>query len=381
MSQKIGKFQKSLQPALLPLGKAYAWLMRKRAAGYAGETPLTGRLEVYRPEVPVISVGNISWGGTGKTPLTLWLGHWFKARKDKAVVLSRGYGGHPARLPLAVNPHSLPGESGDEPLLMARSGLSVVVDPKRSRAAAWAEEHLEPDVLIMDDGFQHLALARDLDLVVLTPEDLTTGWGKVIPAGTWREGPSALKRASAFLLNAEPDVFDALQREIALSLLPLEKPVFAFHMQAKGLRLSGAYVALPEIEGQPPFLPLVDRQTGLAEHLGNTPYVLATGVGSPERVAATAEDLLGYAPREQVIFKDHHSYTKADAARLAKLRAQGLEIVCTGKDIVKLGELADFPLWVLEAAPVFEQSVDGLVWEHWLNDIWAEMRQRADNGF
>lgn len=377
MTRKIRAIQNGLGPALRPLGKAYAWLMRKRAAGYAGESAFFGPLEVYRPGVPVLSVGNIAWGGAGKTPLTLWLGRWFKARGENPVVLSRGYGGRPARLPLAVNPHSLPEEAGDEPVLLARGGLSVVVDPRRSRGAAWAEAHLEPDLLIMDDGFQHLALARDLDLLALTPEDLRGGWGRVIPAGTWREGPSALARASAFLLNAEPETLAGLQREIALTLLPLEKPVFAFHLQPLGLRLVGAYRPLPTgAGGGPP----VDRANGLARDLAGAPYALATGVGSPERVANSAERLLGYAPEKRVVFPDHHHYSRADAGRLAQLRESGLEIVCTGKDAVKLGELAEFPLWVLEGWPVFEPALDGRAWEDWLAEVWAGLAERNGHG-
>lgn len=352
--------------------------------GFIG--PLSGRFVRFRPSAPCISVGNISWGGTGKTPLVRWLGEWFIAQGFKPVILTRGYGGRPARLPLAVNARSLSEESGDEALLLAQAGLAVVVDPKRARSAAWVEERLAPDVLLMDDGFQHLALARDLDLVLLTPHDLGDGWGKVLPVGTWREGPEALKRASAFLIHADPATFDDLQHDIALALLPLGKPVFAFYLRGKGLRLIGQYVPLPErkeaedaesdIEagGKPRGgVPEIDSHTGLATDLAGGPYVLASGVGSPERVTATATEFLGYPPAEEVRFPDHHAFSPADAARLKALRESGLEIVCTAKDAVKLTELVNFPLWVLEAEPVFLQSVEGLIWEHWLRDIWAQL--------
>ena len=363
--------------------KAYA------AGGFRFSPPSAWRFSSFQPSAPCISVGNISWGGTGKTPLVRWLGEWFTAQGLKPVILTRGYGGRPARLPLAVNARSLPEECGDEPLLLARAGLAVVVDPKRARSAAWAEERLAPDVLIMDDGFQHLALARDLDLVLLTPHDLGDGWGKVLPAGTWREAPEALKRASAFLIHADPATFDDLQRDIALALLPLEKPIFAFYLRAKGLRLVGRYEPLPEREtaedaapdtedndkARNGGAPEIDPCTGLAPDLAKAPYALASGVGSPERVTATATEFLGYPPEEEVRFPDHHAFRPADAARLKALRASGLEIVCTAKDAVKLAELTDFPLWVLEAEPVFLQSVEGLIWEHWLSDMWTELRE------
>ena len=402
---KIMDWQKQLAPLLAPLGRGYSRLMARRAEAYAARGfgfagPLARYFAGHTPGVPCISVGNIAWGGTGKTPLVRWLGRWFIDRGHKPVVLTRGYGGRPARLPMAVNPHSLPEEAGDEALMLARSGIPVVVDPKRARSAAWVESRFAPDVLIMDDGFQHLALARDLDLVALTPHDLTEGWGRVLPAGTWREGPEALKRASAFLVHADPDTFDDLQRDIALALVPLGKPVFAFHLRPTGLRLAGRYVPLPALASgtevaadpadpadpadsnhssgtpQAAKMPEIDRH-GHAPDLAGAPYALVSGVGNPARVAAAAEALLGYAPSQEIRFGDHHAYTAADAAKLAALRDGGLEIVCTAKDAVKLAELAAFPLWVLEVEPIFQQSIEGLVWEHWLSDIWAGLRERG----
>ncbi len=414
---KIADWQKQLGPALNPLSQGYAWLMGRRAEAYAARGfgfvgPLARHFAGYTPKTPCLSVGNIAWGGTGKTPVVRWLGQWFIAHGLKPVVLTRGYGGRPARLPMAVNPHSLPEEAGDEALMLARSGIPVVVDPKRVRSAAWVEERFSPDVLIMDDGFQHLALARDLDLVLLTPHDLGAGWGRVLPAGTWREGAEALKRASAFLIHADPETFDDLQRDIALALVPLEKPVFAFHLRGKGLRLLGRYVALPPApakeagaeetgtaedgavngaaggatardEAVAPFRsgnpPDIDKM-GLARDLAGAPYVLACGVGTPERVAATITEFLGYPPVEEARFGDHHAYTAADAAKLAALRARGLEIVCTAKDAVKLGPLVNFPLWVLEVEPAFLQSIEGLVWENWLADVWSDLRKNKESG-
>ena len=404
----ITDWQRLFGPLLTPLAKGYARLMSKRAEAYARPGgglagALAGRFASYRPQVPCISVGNIAWGGTGKTPLTRWLGRWFIDLGLKPVVLTRGYGGRPARLPMAVHPHSLPEEAGDEALLLARSGIAVVVDPRRARSAAWVEARLAPDVLLMDDGFQHLALSRDLDLVILTPHDLTDGWARVLPAGAWREGPAALQRASAFLVHADPDTFDALERDIALALLPLEKPVFAFYLQAVGLRLTGGYSplslqytprpiatagrepqgdvsgdVLPGAKAAPYFYSQKGHAPGLEPDLGGTPYALVSGVGTPERVAATAAEFLGYPPERDIRFGDHHAYTAADAARLAEIYGQGLEIVCTAKDAVKLAPLVEFPLWVLEVEPVFQESIDGQVWEEWLNGVWRALRQSRE---
>ena len=392
MSINIPHWQKRLAPVLTTLGRCYARLMARRAEAYAARGfgyvgPLARYFAGHTPGVPCISVGNIAWGGTGKTPLVRWLGRWFTDHGHKPVVLTRGYGGRPSRLPLAVNPHSLPEEAGDEALMLARSGIPVVVDPRRARSAAWVESRFAPDVLIMDDGFQHLALARDLDLVILTPHDLGEGWGRVLPGGTWREGPQALKRASAFLIHADPATFDELQRDIALALVPLGKPVFAFHLRAAGLRLVGKYIPLPApaeqdgaSEPTPPAPPPAVDRFGHAPDLAGAPYALVSGVGAPERVAVTAEELFGYAPQQEIRFGDHHAYTPSDAAKLAALRDSGLEIVCTAKDAVKLAELAAFPFWVLEVEPVFQQSIEGLIWEDWLRDIWADLQGRRRSG-
>ena len=185
-----------------------------------------------------------------------------------------------------------------------------------------------------------------------------------------------------------------MQRDIALALVPLGKPVFAFHLRPTGLRLVGKYASLPALAGgeeavadsvdsdhssdtlQSPKIPEIDRH-GHAPDLAGAPYVLVSGVGNPARVTATATALLGYAPHQEIRFADHHAYRPADAAKLAALRAGGLEIVCTAKDAVKLAELAAFPLWVLEVEPVVQQSIEGLIWEHWLADIWAGLQERS----
>lgn len=378
----ISDWQRRLGPVLKPLAKGYARLMAKRAEAHAARGfgfigPLARHFAGYTPRVPCISVGNIAWGGTGKTPLTRWLGQWFIERGHKPVVLTRGYGGCPARLPMAVNPYSLPEEVGDEALMLSRDGIPVVVDPKRARSAAWVEERFAPDVLLMDDGFQHLALARDLDLVVLTPHDLTDGWGRVLPAGTWREGPEALARASAFLVHADPETFDALERDIALSLVRLGKPVFAFHLQPTGLRFAGEYAALPKAWAEMAVNPEMEVVASGARgrEFNGAPYVLVSGVGRPERVAATATEFLGYPPEQEERFADHHAYKAADAAKLSALWEKGLEIVCTAKDAVKLADLVSFPLWVLEVEPVFQESIEGLIWADWLQGVWDELHR------
>jgi len=166
--------QKSLYPLLRPLGAAYRVLMRARRRRYENGA-------ACRTDVPCVSVGNIGWGGSGKTPVVQWLLQWAAGHGLHAVVLTRGYKASPPGLPYVVTPQSPAAHAGDEPLMLARSCPqgTVVVDPVRSRSARWAQERLDPDFFVLDDGFQHVQVARDTDLVLLKKDDLHAEWGIV----------------------------------------------------------------------------------------------------------------------------------------------------------------------------------------------------------
>jgi tetraacyldisaccharide 4'-kinase len=163
---------------LSPPAALYAAVMSLRAAAYA-----RGVLPSWRPPRPCVSVGNIRWGGTGKTPVCSWLLDWAAQSNKQCVLLTRGYRAHPPNLPFLVEPDTSPDEAGDEPLLLARANpaAKIVVDPKRARAGKWAWDAWQPDLFVLDDGLQHMAVARDVNLALLTPQDLDTDWNKVIP--------------------------------------------------------------------------------------------------------------------------------------------------------------------------------------------------------
>ena len=134
----------------------------------------TGILRAYRAARPVVSIGNLGFGGSGKTPVVMALAQALTARGLRVVILSRGYGGTHTGSTI-VQPNAEAAVVGDEPLLLARkSGAPVVVDSNRARAAAWAMRELQPDLFLLDDGFSHLKLARDLDWIMLSPADLRT---------------------------------------------------------------------------------------------------------------------------------------------------------------------------------------------------------------
>ena len=320
----LKKYQNMLAPLLAPLGCGYRAVMARRRRQYA-----TGRLGSYRPGVPVISVGNIALGGTGKTPVTSWLLDWAALRGQRACVLSRGYGGKPGPVPLRVTAQTPVARCGDEPLLLARAHpkASVLVFPNRSHAARLAETELAPDLLVLDDGMQHLALQRDVNLVLLRPEDFEAAeWGRVVPHGFWREGEEALASASAFLVKATAEQFSCLVPLAEKRLAPFGRPLFSFALHPVG--------CVPVVPGTASICPkAADLPGGLAAE-----YILATGVGNPAQALQTATDFMQRPPLRHVQFPDHHAFTNADLATLSR---EGRLVLCTEKDAVKLAPLLE----------------------------------------
>ena len=187
---------------LAPLGTLYGALVRTRLRLYR-----SGLLKTENVGAPVISVGNITAGGTGKTPLVEWAARALAGEGRRACVLTRGYGrADERRRVVASDGRSVLAdavECGDEPRLLAEKLLgaaSVVCDRDRVAAARWAREHLGADAFVLDDGFQHLRIARDLDIVTL---DATAPWGggHLLPRGRLREPPGSLARADCVVIT------------------------------------------------------------------------------------------------------------------------------------------------------------------------------------
>lgn len=346
--------QKSLAPLLAPAGSAYSALMSLRAKAYAG-----GLKKSRRPKAFCVSVGNIAWGGSGKTPIADWLLNWGKEKGLASALLTRGYGGKSEERPLLVKTHTNPDQSGDEPLMLARRhpDVYILADPKRRRALDWLQANTRVAFLVLDDGMQHLAVQRDLDLALLRAKDLSDEfWGKVIPAGEWREGPEALCRASAFLLRMNPERFFEAEERIKQRLAPYGKPVFSFTLTPVGLLAPG-------------------RSEVLLRDLGGRPYALCTGVGSPEQVAESARDLLGEAPAQSFIYPDHHKFGASDLKRMSKA---GLPVVMTAKDAVKIETpvlaRSGLDYYVLESRVDFGPHLFcGDDFPSWLEGRWHEL--------
>jgi tetraacyldisaccharide 4'-kinase len=331
----VSTWQRRLWPVLAPLGAAYGILMRFRRAAYE-----RGLKDSLAPAAPCISIGNIAWGGAGKTPLIDRLLTWAESRGLRPCVLTRGYKAVPPAPHYLVRPDTDPAACGDEPLMLAsrHDKTRVIVDPERARAAEWAAREFSPDLYFLDDGFQHLAIKRRLDLVLLRPEDLAEEWNRVIPAGSWREPASALARADAFMLKAAPGEFEKLRGLIGSRLGGFGKPVFGFHLEPVGLRsvVAGRFLSSP----------------------GDEPYVLLSATADPAAVRRTAADLLGREPVRHITRPDHYRFSKRDwlDARDAMLYSEAARVVCTAKDAVKLARFASENLYVLEVEAVFGGS-------------------------
>lgn len=330
------KLYARINPLLKPLGPPYAALMRVRRGLYA-----RGLLPAHLPACPCIAVGNIAFGGTGKSPVVGWLLEKAAQSGKRAVVLSRGYGARPGPRPLRVSFDTPVELAGDEALMLARRYpmARVVVHPDRAAAARLAELELCPDWLVMDDGMQHLALGRYLNLVLLRPEDLRQDWGRVIPSGPWREGPQALGSASAFLLRCHESLWPSLLPDLEKRLHVFARPIFSFSLEATGL------------------LPLLSFGSEAAAPAFADPYLLMSGVARPDDVEQSAAKLMGRAPLHHFVFGDHHPYGPADAHAVDALFPSRLPLLCTAKDAVKLAAMAgafgERQLWVMEAGARF----------------------------
>ncbi|MGM0423319.1 MAG: tetraacyldisaccharide 4'-kinase [Thermodesulfobacteriota bacterium] len=354
MDKRIDKWrlwQQRLGPLLLPPAVLYSAAMEIRCAAYH-----RGWLDSWRPPVPCISVGNICSGGSGKTQVCAWLLQWALQQGLQPGLLSRGYKGRPQELPLQVTLESLPQECGDEPLMLARQfpGAYIIVDPKRKRAGQWLFSQGKAGLCILDDGFQHLPVKRDLDLVLLRPEDLSWDWARVLPRGAWREGPKALNRASAFLLKADSKGFKGLMPQARSRLGPLDKPVFGFMPRMKSLlRLIDGYRLSP------------------GQWQGD--YVLLSAVGDPQGVERSLSSNLGLEPLHHFAFQDHAFFSREAWQRiLNRAKAWDAQVICTPKDAVKLEAFASSRVWTMELALEFSPELfTGVSFRQWLEQSLA----------
>ncbi len=273
-----------------PLSAIYGTVVAARNALYD-----RGVLRARHLQGPVISVGNLSAGGSGKTPFVMLLGELLKARGVKFDVLSRGYGRESKGVRL-VDPAGLPSEFGDEPLLIARKlQVPVIVGEDRYEAGSFAESRFGVQLHLLDDGFQHRALARDFDIVLVTPQDVKD---QLLPTGRLREALSSLHRCDAVVLT------------------------------------SGASADSFPLDGK---LVWRVRRGIVPQNVPPRPVVFC-GIARPQNFALQLKTA-NIEPVAEAFYRDHHAYNEQDVRELLALkeRSEAGGFVTTEKDAVNLG--------------------------------------------
>lgn len=276
----------------------------------------------------VISVGNITVGGTGKTPFVIMLAKMLKTKGFRPAILSRGYGGK-TKSPVnivsdGIHIRMMHDEAGDEPFLIAKSaeGIPVLTGPKRILTGNVAVKSLGADVLILDDAFQHRSVFRDVDIVLLDREK-PFGNGYLLPRGPLRESPDALKRAHFLIWKNR--VLDGRFPKYYKQGIGAFFPVLSGFLRPEAL-----------IQGNTrDYIPL--------EYIRGKNVCAFAGIGSPENFRETIESLGGLVV-EFLSFPDHYRYTSEDIADIQRRSsASGAEIVMTTeKDGIRLTDFPDF---------------------------------------
>ncbi|HEX5474474.1 MAG TPA: tetraacyldisaccharide 4'-kinase [Vicinamibacterales bacterium] len=298
----------------------YAAVARRRRRSSAAHPERQRRLRA-----PVISIGNLAVGGRGKTPLVASIASMLIARGERPSILSRGYGRRRQEEGVVVvrDPGGIRADldrSGDEPLMLARrlEGAAVLVSPDRYLAGRLAEQQFGCTVHLLDDGFQHLALHRDLDVVIVNADDLRDG--RTLPGGRLREPLDSLAAADAVVVAGEADV----------SALAPGRPVWRASRRLERARLVEPFGERIEAAGPQAFA--------------------VAGIAHPQQFL---DDLRqqGWCVRGSATYRDHHRYSAADTARIMReARDAGADLVLTTeKDLVRLLPFRPFPLpvaWV-----------------------------------
>ena len=315
----------------------YESLIRLRNYGYDHSI-----LTVKKASAPVISVGNLTLGGTGKTPLVAWLAHWFAQHNKKPAIISRGYKAKTGQLSdeaaeLKILLPTVPHYANKQRIIVAREAVA-----KGS------------DVLLLDDGFQHRQISRDLNLVTIDATD-PFGCNRIFPRGLLREPLWGLKRADALVLTRTDQVSIKTRNEI----------------QEQCFQFVGSHdKPWIETEHRPSNLRLVDGTTQPLKTLQDKRILSLSAIGNPAAFHRTLTTL-GHEPVATLTFPDHHTYTTDDIHRISeKTESVGAEIIVTTlKDLVKLplASVRNRPLCALEIGIQFQTGLQDL--EYLLNKI------------
>ncbi|WP_394220373.1 tetraacyldisaccharide 4'-kinase [Alteromonas gracilis] len=269
-----------------------------------------GIKNTFKANVPVIVVGNISVGGNGKTPVVLALAEYYQKQGIKVGILSRGYGAKSPIYPRLVKADDAASEVGDEPRLLAiRSQCDVVIDPVRARGAAYLSDELQCQLIICDDGLQHYALHRDIELVVM--DDRKVGSGFLLPMGPLREGQWRLGKVDALIHNSR-------------SMPTFETPV-------------APQFLMTLVPGD--FTSVSNRvRTNTLEEIRKVPCSAIAGIGSPQRFFSQLKEM-GIQLSQAIPLADHNAIAPSDLP--------SNRVLMTEKDAVKIASFAHEDCWFL----------------------------------
>lgn len=310
-----GGFGSLLRFVTLPLEHGF-----KLGSGFRNRLYDRGALPLQRAPIPVISVGNLTVGGSGKTPFSAWLTRELRRKGEKPALVARGYG-------------------GDENVLHRRWNPDCLVLAEEDRAyGAWKAAKKGASVVILDDGFQHRRLGRELDIVLVAAS--TPGKVRLLPRGPFREPLAALERAGVVVLTQKGRSDSSLEAEMRIEPFLREPPVkIAF--------VPGAWRG---VEGEEDSSP-------------NGDYLAVCGIGDPEGFSRVLQEATGR-PGEMLSFPDHHAYTWGDIVEI-RTRLGGRALITTEKDLVKLHAFRhEFPsLHVLRLEVEFLEGRERL-WHH-----------------
>jgi tetraacyldisaccharide 4'-kinase len=298
--------------------------------------------DILYAAVPVVSVGNMTLGGTGKTPMVEWIARWFRSHETRVSIISRGY-------------KSEEGGRNDEAqeLEQRLDDVPHIQNADRVAAAKIAVEELETQVIILDDGFQHRRLARDLDIVLLDALE-PFGLDHVFPRGTLREPLAGLRRADAVILSRadliEPEQREAIRRRVE-KYAPKTVWAEVRHAPHVFFNSSNGQIALESLKDQP--------------------VAAFCGLGNPTGFRRTVESL-GCRLVDFYEYPDHYAYSRDDIAQLTAWAEQQKvsALLCTHKDLVKIGldQLGEVPLWAvrveidfLSGQEAFETKLDAIL--------------------
>jgi tetraacyldisaccharide 4'-kinase len=311
---------RAVRAALLPAERVFAGISGLRTLLYDA-----GWVRGEQPAVPVVSVGNLTVGGTGKTPLAAWIARWLRDHGGHPAIVMRGYGDDEPAVHRALNPD-----------------VDVVVGVDRARAAEEAVRR-GADIVVLDDGFQHRQLRRDVDIVLVSADQWLENI-HLLPAGPWREPLSAVRRAHLVVVTRKAVDDRTVDRvHDRLARVAPRVPRLSVHLQPDELVR----------------IDLTERASVTALAGERVTAVAAIGDSSAffhqiERNAASVH---------RIAFRDHHRYTRADVSRIVAESAGSARVVCTLKDAVKLRDLwprQALALWYVSQRVTVERGVGGI---------------------